>query len=211
MKKLLFLSLLLLATPLFAQRRVDVFFDLEGVRKTGGNRSFAPGARFVPEFDTGGGIGGGINWFLTDRVSVETKVAAVTADMSLSVVTPGTAITFRAGDAKLYPISAMIQWHMAERRMLRPYLAVGAVHTILKDIDRNLGVATGIRFKNPTGLAVGGGLEISFGRRWSIFGDARYVPIETEARATFVGTPAMTVFNAKPLIVSTGISYSVRR
>lgn len=211
MKKLMFLSLLAVACPLFAERRVDVFFDFEGVKTTGDPKSFGPGARFIPDFDTGGGLGGGVNWFLSDRVSVETKVAGMAAEMHLRVVTSDSVQNVNLGHVQMYPISAMLQWHMAERRMFRPYLGAGAVHTILRNIDKPLPGASGVRFKDPTGLVVGGGLEISLGRKWAIFGDARYIPMETESRATFTGTQSFTTFNTRPLILSTGLSYSLRR
>ena len=67
----------LAAVPMTAQRRIDLLIDAEGARRTGHNESFSPGIRFDPEFGTGGGAGGGVNFFITDRVSIETKAAAL--------------------------------------------------------------------------------------------------------------------------------------
>ena len=68
------LAILLLAASAFGQKRVDIFFDVEGVRRTGSLSGFTPGAtRFEPQFQTGGGVGGGLNFFFSDRLSLEAK------------------------------------------------------------------------------------------------------------------------------------------
>src|SRR5947209_20550933 len=79
MNKLWFaLALLAYSVPLVGQPRVDLFIDAEGVRRTGANTDFTPGVtRFEPQFNTGGGVGGGVNWFISDRVSLETKIAGL--------------------------------------------------------------------------------------------------------------------------------------
>src|ERR1043165_4063794 len=97
---------------------------------------------------------------------------------------------------------------MLEGVALRPYIGAGAVHTVLRNINRQVGEgATGIRFKDPTGLVVDGGLELSLGRKWSFLGDARYVPMETNSRVTFPGTTSALDMKVKPLIVSFGAGY----
>jgi outer membrane protein W len=210
MKKLMFLSLLAAACPLFAQRRVDFIFDVEGVRRTGNNTSYSPGTvRFEPSFGTGGGIGAGLNFFLSDRVSLEAKAAGIEANMNVRIVGSDSVQIISLGRAQIYPISAILQWHLAEHGTLRPYIGAGVVHTILRNINRKIPstTATGVRFRDPTGLVVDGGLELSLGKRWSIYGDARYVPLETTSRASFIGTTSVTNISVRPLIVSTGIAY----
>lgn len=212
MKKLMLLSLLLMATPAAAQNRVDVFFDVEGVRRASRNVSYTPGIHFEPNFDTGGGIGGGINWFFSDRVSLEAKIAGIATELHLRIVGTDSIFLADLGYAQLYPISAMVQWRMLERGALRPYVGAGAVYTIVRNIEKEIPstTATGIEFKDPVGLLVGGGLEWSLSKKWSLYGDARYVPMETESRASFTNTAAVTRFKTRPLIVSTGISYRLR-
>src|SRR6476659_8528005 len=69
MKRFAILTLLV-AGPLFAQHRVDIFVDAEGVHRSS-KATFEPNVvRFEPRFDNGGGIGGGINVFMGDRVSL---------------------------------------------------------------------------------------------------------------------------------------------
>jgi outer membrane protein W len=82
------------------------------------------------------------------------------------------------------------------------------VHTILRNINERFGpTATGIRFKDPTGLVIDGGLQFNLGRRWNLLADARYVPIETKSRATFLGTTSSVDLSLRPAIVSFGLGY----
>lgn len=203
-----FLLLLCFATPAVAQR-VVIFVDGEGVRRSNTSSNLAPGVtQFQPQFRTGGGVGGGLNFFLTDRVSLETKVAALGTKMRVRVIRGDFIGTADLGWTQLYPISAVLQWHLVERGAVRPYIGAGVVHTILKNVNEAVGEgATGIRFKDPTGLVLDGGLAFALGRKWSLLGDARYVPMETRSRVSFTGTPAALDMRVRPLIVSFGLGY----
>ena len=211
MRKLIaLLPLLLLAAPLMAQHRTDFILDVEGAHRTGKNESFTPNTtRFDPRFDNAGGLGVGLNYFLSDRVSVEAKAAALRSNLQVQV----SGSDFRAiadlGRAQIYPLSAVLQWHLVEHGSVRPYLGAGVTHVILKNINRQIGNtgANGIHFKDPTGLVIDGGLEIKVSPRWSIVGDARYIPVETRSRATFPGTLSASDIRVRPLIISTGLSW----
>jgi outer membrane protein len=201
--------LLMTAVPLLAQHRVDLFVDAEGVRRNAQNADFTPGIRFDPSFDTGGGVGGGINYFLTDRVSLEAKVSGLASKMRVRVIGSDFVAVADLGYAQIYPISATLQWHLLERSAIRPYLGAGVSHVILHNFSKSVGNtgATGIKFKDPTGFVVDGGLELNLSKRWGLFGDARYIPIESNARATFTGTTAALRMHVRPLIVSAGLAY----
>jgi outer membrane protein W len=69
------------------------------------------------------------------------------------------------------------------------------------------GSATGIHFDDPRGLVVDGGLEVNLSKRFGIYGDARYIPVETKSTASFVGTTSAVQMNVRPLIVSGGIAW----
>src|SRR5438132_3293487 len=171
MKKLLFLSLFVAATPLLGQRRTDLFFDVEGARRTGSTRSFTPGTiHFDPRFSSGGGVGGGLNFFFSDRMSLETKVAGLASKTHITIIGQDSVQNIDLGYAQLYPISAVLQWHPVEHGTFRPYIGAGAVHTILRNINKNIpsSTATGVKFRDPTGLVVDGGLEWDLGSRWSL-------------------------------------------
>jgi outer membrane protein len=199
---------LLVAAPLVAQRRIDFLIDAEGARRTGQNESFTPGVRFDPQFGTGGGAGVGLNCFLSDHVSVEMKAAALESRLRVRIVGTDFIATSDLGRAQIFPISAVLQWHLSEHGTIRPYLGAGVAHVILHDVNHSVsGTATGIHFKDPTGLVVDGGLEFNLSKRFGIYGDARYIPVETKSTASFIGTAAAVKMNVRPLIVSGGIAW----
>jgi outer membrane protein W len=198
----------LAATPLMAQRRIDFLIDAEGARRTGHNESFTPGVRFDPQFGTGGGAGVGLNFFLSDRVSIEAKAAALESRLRVRIVGSDFIAIANLGRAQIFPISAVLQWHLAEHGTIRPYLGAGVAHVILHNVNRSVsGSATGIHFKDPTGVVVDGGLEFNLSKRFGIYGDARYIPVETKSTASFVGTSSAVQMNVRPMIVSAGIAW----
>jgi outer membrane protein len=198
---------LLCATPLVAQHRVDFFVDAEGVHRSS-KAVFEPNAvRFEPQFDNGGGLGGGINFFFGDRVSLEAKVAALESRLHVRRSGSDFVTVADLGYAQIYPITAILQWHMLEGTALRPYIGAGAGYMILRNISKQTFGLNGVNFDNSFGLVVDGGLEISLSKRWSILGDARYTPIERTARATFLGASSSAKIDVKPLTVSTGLAF----
>lgn len=200
--------IVLAAAPLMAQRRIDLLIDAEGARRTGHNESFTPGFRFEPQFGTGGGAGVGLNFFLSDRVSIEAKAAALESQLRVRIVGTDFIATANLGHAQIFPISAVLQWHLSEHGTIRPYLGAGVAHVILHDVNRSVSPsATGIHFKDPTGLVVDGGLEFNLSKRFGIYGDARYIPVETKSTASFTGTSSSVQMNVRPLIVSAGIAW----
>jgi outer membrane protein len=209
MKSLILLLIAALAaTPLMAQRRIDFLLDAEGARRTGHNISFTPGTQYDPRFGTGGGVGLGLDMFLSDRVSIEAKIAALESRLRVRTVGSDFIAFADLGRAQIYPVSAILRWRMSEHGTIRPYLGAGVAHVILHDINRSVGrSATGIHFKDPTGLVVDGGLEINLARRWGLFGDARYIPVESQSAATFIGTSSSVAMHVRPLILSAGIAY----
>ncbi len=208
MKHLLACGLvMLIAAPAVAQRRVDLILDAEGVHRSSRSMFEPDSVRYEPRFDNGDGIGGGINFFLSDRVSLEVKVAALQSRLHIRRSGSDFISVGDLGLAQIYPITALLQWHMLDGTGVRPYVGVGAGHVILRNIDKRTAGVSGARFEDPTGLVVDGGLEFSLSRRWSALVDARYTPIETRSRVTFPGTGSSARIDVKPLIVSTGIAF----
>lgn len=207
MRVLAVLAILLAAVPAAAQRRVDLIFDVEGVH--GSNQvKFEPNSvQYIPAFDKGGGAGAGVNFFFSERVSLEMKVAVLVSKLRIRRTGSDFVATADLGSAQIYPITAILQWHMLSKGSFRPYLGAGAGHIILRNIEKQAIGIEGVEFDDPTGLVVDGGIEILFSKRWSAYGDARYTPIETQARARFTGTPSRAEIDVKPLVVSFGLAY----
>ena len=210
MRTVIAIALLLgAAAPAAAQRRFDLIVDAEGVRRTNRYRFvFEPNqVRYEPQFNNGGGLGVGVNWFFSDRVSLELKAAALDSRVRVRRMGSDFVAVADIGHAQIFPITALLQWHFLEEGAIRPYIGAGAGYVVLKNIDKPFIGAQGIEFDDPTGLVINGGIMIPFSKRFSATADARYTPIETQASAAFVGTTSRAEIEVKPLIVSFGIAY----
>ncbi len=200
-------AVLISAAPVLAQHSVVVFADAEGVHRSSG-ATFDPNTvKYVPRFDNGGGLGFGLNFFSGERVSLEAKVAVLQSRLHVRRSGSDYVTVADLGYAQIYPVTAVLQWHMLEGTALRPYIGAGAGYVILRDIAKPTSGLGDVKFDNPIGLVVDGGLEISLSKRWSVLGDARYTPIESRSYATFIGTSSKATIHVKPLIVSTGIAF----
>jgi len=201
------LCLLLPASPLIAQRRMSVIVNVEGVRSDRAVQFEPNQVVYEPQFEKGGGAGIGINWFLSGRVSIEAKASALSSRLRLR----RTGNDFFAADlgrARIYTVGAVLQWHMLNAGpAIQPYLGVGVGRVLLQDVEKRTLDIGGIEFDNPTGLILNAGTMIGLSKRWSALADVRYTPIETQARARFVGTDAVTEIDVKPLILSLGLAW----
>ncbi len=200
---------LAMAAPLLAQHPTDVIVDLEGARRTGKNTRFTPNTtQFVPDLGTGLGLGGGVDWFASDRVSFEAKVAALRDKVRIRTIGSDFIAVADLGYAQIYPITLIVKWHLNEHGEIRPYVGAGGAHVILHNIERRVsGGANGIRFSDPTGVVFAAGFEWRMLKKWSAVADVRYIPIETSSRARFTGTASAVELNVRPVILGTGIAY----
>jgi outer membrane protein len=195
------------ALPAAAQQSVDLIFDVEGVQRSS-RVEFEPNTvQYIPAFDNGGGIGGGVVFFFSDRVSLEVKVAGLASRLRVRRTGSDFVATVDLGYAQIYPITALVQWHITEKGSFRPYIGAGAGHIILRNVEKSQIGFSAVEFDDPTGLVVNGGVRVPFSKRWSAYGDARYTPIETRARARFEGTTSTVEIDVKPLVVSFGLAY----
>lgn len=167
--------------------------------------------RFETDFDDAAGLGFALNYFFTDRLSVESKASIVRSDLALRVRTgPDSVVLIDLGDFDLYPLTVMLQYHFSTSGSLRPYVAAGPGYLILDNIEtRQLGPqgVSKIEFDNSIGLVVGGGLNYNFSSRFHLNVDARYIPLESSSEVTFVGSSNVQEIDVRPLIVSAGLGY----
>ena len=215
-RSLILIALLLAgAMPVWAQRgHTDLIIDAEGVRSTGHTEISrrAGTVSFDPRFDTGGGLGVGLDYYMSQHVSLEGKVSAVVSHVRIVSVGSDTVTKLDLGREQLYPVTALLKWHFTPTQTaIQPYIGAGVGHVVIRNIDRadlaRLG-ASQIRFNDPTGLVVAAGLLLRTSHRWGLSADARYIPLETKSTVTAVGSGAPSErINLKPLIVGFGIAY----
>jgi outer membrane protein W len=205
--------LFLLTAPLFAQSsRLNLIVDVEGLRQTGGRAAIVPGESAIdPQFHTAGGAGIGLDWFFSRHFSFEGKIAVVQSKLRLRVVGTDTVINVDLGDEPIYPVTALLKYHFGNENVgVRPYLEAGAGYILLKNVEDNelLGASGRVRFHDPTGLVVGGGLVVNLSSKWGLIADARYIPIESQATASLSGNSGSPrKIDVKPLIGSVGVVY----
>src|SRR6185295_15744266 len=84
------------------------------------------------------------------------------------------------------PVTAMPHWRMLKRAAIHRHFREGTGHVVLKNIDPIFGMS-GVHFEDPTGLVLDSGGKVALSRRFSVYGDARYAPVETHLGVTFGG------------------------
>jgi outer membrane protein len=204
MKRLVFL--LFAALSAFAGD-VEIIVDAEGVHRQSDIDADRTGTFYEPEFDNGGGLGVGVNWFMTGRVSLELKAAVLASDMQIRIVDGDFVGKVNVGYVNMVPVTAVVQWHPFEDGVaLRPYVGAGVAHVFLEDVAEE-GLVPRTEFSNTTGLVLNAGLRVSVSKRWSLAGDVRYVPVETSGRVRFANQETESDLDVRPLIVGFGIVY----
>lgn len=188
-----------------AQERLEFLLDVEGVHRNSEFGDGEPGVRFSPAFDNGGGVGGGLNYFVAPSVSIEIKLAALATRLELRERGSDYVTVVDAGYTQIYPVTAVLQWHPIDGGSVHPYLGVGVAHVIVKDLEASDG-GPSAKFDNPTGLVLDGGIRVPLSKRWLAYGDVRYVPVETESSVRFDGDPPAKL-DVRPLVVAFGVGY----
>lgn len=167
------------------------------------------GGRFSPEedvrvrFDSGSGFGAGFSRMLWQHVSGE---IAVFKTSSSANVREGSANVADLGDIDLTPITASLRYHFRPGQTVDVYVGGGLAYVGVDDLDspdlRTIGSAP-VRLDNKTTASLGGGLLISFGKRWGVALDARYIPLEISGHIPDeTGTVKVDM---NPLLVSGGV------
>lgn len=193
---------LLCAFPLAAQNRFfDVTASVVWVDPTG-NGSFNDLADPADiEFDGDLGYGASVNFFLSDRISIEIAASKTSPETTIRRRTIGGA----AGDFDIVPITGVVQFHLAPNGTFDPYIGAGAAYVLFGDVD-GVDDIQNIDVEDDVGLAVNAGLDIKIGPRWGIVLDGKYVPIESNASAIIVGhSDQAGRVDVSPIILSAGL------
>jgi outer membrane protein len=201
--------LLLAAVPASAQNRA---FDLTGYAawvdtSSEGTFDDTTSNPIDVNFDGTLGYGIGANIFWGDRISTEFAIVRVESDVSFrqrAVNNSGDT------DAELMPITGVVQFHFAPNGRFDPYIGAGAAYVLIDDVDApdelgNLDFEA-LDFDDDVGLALNAGLGIQFTNNLGLTLDAKYVPLESSARAVRTGDVVDVKFDINPVILSAGLS-----
>jgi outer membrane protein len=204
MKRAAFLlALILLPTAVFAQ---DRSFDLTGavvwIDPTS-EGTFDSSDPTDIEFDGSTGFGVAANIFWTNRISTELAISRSSAETQLR----RRAVGSTGGDVELTPVSAVLQFHLAPNATFDPYIGGGVAYVLFGDVDDVDNNISRIDFEDDYGFVINGGVGIRIGSRLGLTLDAKYVPLESAARAVFVTGPDVeSDIEISPVILSAGVT-----
>ena len=201
--------LLVAAVPMSAQSRG---FDLTGYVSwvdTSSEGTFDETTSNPVDVNFDGTLGYGLaaNVFFSDRISAELAIVRVDSDVTFrqrAVNNPGDT------QGELMPITAVLQFHLAPNGRFDPYIGAGAAYVLIDDVDspdelNNLDFES-IDFDDDVGLALNAGLGIKLTNNLGLTLDAKYVPLESSARAVRTSGTTDVKFDINPVILSGGLS-----
>jgi outer membrane protein len=202
--------LLLSAVPLSAQSRS---FDLTGYASwvdTSSEGTFDDTTSNPVDINFDGTLGYGVaaNVFFGDHISTEFAIVRVNSDVSFRRRAVGG--TNGSTQAEMMPITAVLQFHLAPNGRFDPYVGAGAAYVLIDDVDtpselNNLDFEK-LDFKDDVGLALNAGLGIRLTNNLGLTLDAKYVPLESSAKAVRTTGAETVKFDINPVILSAGLS-----
>ncbi|MFN2442383.1 MAG: OmpW family protein [Thermoanaerobaculia bacterium] len=159
------------------------------------------------EFDTEQGFGIGINVFWSSRFSTEFAASISEPDLDLRFSEPGAPAI--AGSLEMIPITAVLQFHLNPDGRFDPYIGAGAAWVLFDEVQSNqlreIDIDA-IDFDDDFGFVVNAGMSIDITPTFAINLDAKYVPVESAARAVFAGVGSDPVeIEINPLILAAGL------
>ena len=95
----------------------------------------------------------------------------------------------KIGSTRHLPPTVSIQYHLANRTIVTPFVGVGLNYTHFWSEKLNSG--TPIKLDDSWGVALHGGVDVAVSEHSSLRADVRYIDIDT--KATIGGAPAGTV------------------
>jgi outer membrane protein len=200
--------LLAAAVPMYAQSRA---FDLTAYAawvdtSSEGTFDDTTANPIDVNFDGTLGYGIGANIFFGERISTEFAIVRVNTDVNFRQ----RAVANGNTQAEMMPITAVLQFHLAPHGRFDPYVGAGAAYVLIDDVDtpdelNNLDFER-IDFKDDVGLALNAGLGVRLTNNLGLTLDAKYVPLESSARAVRTTGNQDVKFDINPVILSAGLS-----
>jgi outer membrane protein W len=162
------------------------------------------------DFDSSGGFGLGVNFFVGNRFSIQLAAyrfdpeAAMTADDPLVEVGG-------LGELEVIPLTAVLQIHLLPGSRISPYVGAGVGYVILDDVRSSRDVQNvdvdRIDFSSDFGLVFNAGASFALSRIFALNLDVKYMPVDSAATVVFTqGPPLKTDVEVNPLIISAGLS-----
>jgi outer membrane protein W len=200
--------LLITAVPMSAQNR---FFDLTGYAawvdsSSEGTFDQTAGDPIDVNFDGTLGYGLAANVFFGNRISTEFAIVRVNSDIQFRQRAVANANT----QAEILPITAVLQFHLAPNSAFDPYIGAGAAYVLIDDVDtpdelNNIDFER-LDFDDDIGLALNAGVGVRLTQNFGLTFDAKYVPLESSARAVRTIGDEEVKFDINPVILSAGLS-----
>lgn len=210
----LVLAVVLVTVPTFAQNNrafdLNVFATWVDPNSSGTFNSNTPNQPLDVEFNGDLGYGIGANIFFGDHLSAEFAASRVEPEArfrSRAVAINGTNDT-----VEMIPITGVLQWHFAPNGFIDPYVGAGAAYVLFSDLDstndlNGVGVNR-IDFKDDAGLALNAGLSFRLSPRLALNVDGKYVPLKSNATATFItGPDSEAKVDINPVMFSAGLGF----
>ena len=161
--------LALIAFPLFGQSNdIAVFVGKSRVGTT--NESGAS-----VHFDRGDSIGASWNHFFSAQLSTELAAFAVKHDGTVRI---GGVDTFDAGELRMIPVTAMVQWHLVHFRRIDPHLGGGLAYVrsdSLHSSDLDAAGVGRVKVDGRIGWAADAGVMYGVTDKIGVGFDARYI------------------------------------
>jgi outer membrane protein W len=196
------------AVPMSAQGRA---FDLTGYASwvdTSSEGTFDDTTSNPVDVNFDGTLGYGLaaNIFWGDRISTELAIVRVETDVNVRQ----RAVANGNTQAEMMPITGVLQFHFAPNGRVDPYIGAGAAYVLIDDVDapdelNNLNFES-LDFDDDVGLALNAGLGVKLTNNFGLTLDAKYVPLESSARAVRTTGNQDVKFDINPVILSAGIT-----
>ena len=141
----------------------------------------------------------GLTYFFTDNVAVE----AIAGATKHTVSARGGTTNVEVKDTWVLPPVVSLQYHIAPKSRISPYLGAGVNYMIFYNGKDKNGFQ--LKMDNGFGAALQAGVDIAATGKWSVNLDAKKVFFETDATDRVNGVKSKVKLD--PWVVSAGVGY----